>query len=269
MISQLWWVAGGLGAFFLIRKFERASVFRPTRRVEQDPSSVGLEFEPVSFMTEDAVVLEGWWVPHPEATGTILYCHGNAYNIGDRIPLVQFLHGLKQNVFLFDYRGYGNSRGRPSEAGLYRDARAAYEVVRARYDDVEDPPVVVYGCSLGGAVAVHLASERKARALIVESTFTSIQEMAKWQYPRVPFFSKLLWYRFDNLRNIRHVRVPLFISHSRGDEIIPYEMGRRVFEAAPEPKQFFETSGMHSENSWDTTPGYRDALLAFLRRHLP
>ena len=149
-----------------IRWFEWRNVFHPSRRMQGDPGDVGLAFEDVIFFAEDGNRLFGWWIPHPEATGTILYCHGNAGNISTRVNVCAGLHQLKVNVFVFDYRGYGHSRGWPGEIGLARDARAAYEVVRARYDDADEPPVIIYGASLGGSVAVALAAEKPARGLM-------------------------------------------------------------------------------------------------------
>jgi len=150
-------------AYAGVRWFEWSNVFKPSRLMEADPGAAGLEFEDIIFFASDGCRLHGWWIPADEAKGTVLYCHGNAGNISTRINVCEGLHRLGVNVFIFDYRGYGLSRGLPGEQGLYRDAASAYEVVRARYNDAEEPPVVIYGASLGGSIAAQLAMEKPAR----------------------------------------------------------------------------------------------------------
>ncbi len=180
------WVWGailGLGGLYAwMRYFEWRNVYFPTREFAAKPDQLGMEFEDVDFMSEDARLLHGWWIPCANARGTVIHCHGNAGNIGDRVELAADLHRLRLNVFLFDYRGYGLSRGLPTETGTYADARAAYEVVRARYNDSERPPIIVHGQSLGGAVAIQLALDKSVRGLVVESSFTSVSDMARRLY---------------------------------------------------------------------------------------
>lgn len=265
--SPFFWAAAVVVAALLMRRFEHASLFKPTRNVIMDPSAAGLEFQEIEFVAEDDVPLTGWWLPHENARGTILYCHGNAYNIGDRIPLLETLHRLECSVFIFDYRGYGKSGGHPTEKGLYRDARAAYEVVRAKYADTDEPPVVIFGCSLGGAVAVQLAMEKPAKGLIIEGTFSSVRAMAEYQYPMLP----LKWFirsKFKTAEKISHITIPKLIAHSRADEVIPYSMGQEIYQAAADPKQFHEIQGLHSENAWETTPGYLEELKRFIYKVL-
>ena len=142
------------GIWAYLRYFEWRNLYHPGHGITSTPAELGLEYEDITFVSEDGLQLNGWWIPHAQARGTIIHCHGNAGNMSDRVWLVGDLHRLGVNVFIFDYRGYGNSRGLPTEQGTYADARAAYEVVRAKYDDVDTPPVIVHGQSLGGAVAV-------------------------------------------------------------------------------------------------------------------
>ena len=264
-------VVRGLGTLAVLwlgaRWFEWKSVFHPSRTLRETPAAAGLEFEDVSFVSEDAKVLHGWWIPHPQARGTILYCHGNAGNIGGRVGVGADLHRLGVNVFLFDYRGYGRSRGWPSEQGTYRDARAAFEVVRARYADAEQPPVVVFGSSLGGAVAAQLALDKPVRGLVVDSSFTSIRDMGERLYPWLPV-RLVCRYRYDTLAKIPRLSAPLLVAHSREDDLVPYEMGQRLFAAAPEPKQFVAFEGGHDESGWTRSPDYARALAAFLDRTL-
>jgi fermentation-respiration switch protein FrsA (DUF1100 family) len=246
-----------------LRFFEWRNLYHPTRRLAATPAVMGLEFEDVFFMTEDGRRLHGWWIPSDGARGTIIYCHGNAGNIGDRVAPCADLLKLDLNVFIFDYRGYGLSRGIPNEKGTYRDARAAYEVVRARYDDTEDPPVIIYGGSLGGAVAIQLALDKNVRGLILENTFPSVIEVGERLYPWLPirWFSR---YRYDSTVKVPDLRVPKLFAHSMHDQLIPYDMGRRLFEKAAEPKQFITLQGYHEEATWNETPTYWRAMEVFV-----
>jgi len=253
-------------AYVAFLLFERSRVFRPVRTLHVDPGNVGLSFEEVQFVAEDGVILHGWWIEAENATSTLLYFHGSAGNIGDRIETVQALHRLGLNIFLFDYRGYGRSRGIPSEAGTYRDARAAYEVIRARYADVEEPPVLLYGRSLGAAIAIQLAGERHALGLITEAAFTSIPDLGSELFPVLPVRS-LGRIKYDSLSRISDLSVPSLIAHSMDDILIPLEHGKRLHEAAREPKQFAELRGAHADPGWLHTPGYWEILEAFVARH--
>jgi uncharacterized protein len=251
------------GIWFYLRYFEWKNLYFPAASLESTPKDAGLEYEDVTFIAEDGDVLHGWWIPHPAARGTILHCHGNAGNIGDRVGLAADLHRLRVNVFLFDYRGYGQSRGLPTELGTYRDARAAFEVVRARYDDVERPPVIVHGQSLGGAVAIQLALEKPVRGLVVESVLPSTIEMGERLYPWLPI-RLFCRFRYDSIAKIGGVRVPKLFAHSRDDEMIPYDLARRVFDNATEPKQFVELRGSHNEAGWNLSSEYWKALEKFV-----
>lgn len=264
MIALLARMLVGLGvAWLLLRWFEWKSVYAPSRRMEATPADVELAYEDVQFVAEDGVVLHGWWIPHPEARGTILYCHGNGLNIANRIGLCRDLHALRVNVFIFDYRGYGQSRGWTTEQGTYRDARAAYEVVRARYDDAERPPVVVYGASLGGAVAAQLALDKPVRGVVFEAAFSSVVDVGERLYPGLPV-RWLVRFRYDAVRRVSRITVPKLFAHSREDQLIPFELAQKLFDAAAPPKRFFELTGPHDEAGWNNTPAYGQALAAFL-----
>jgi fermentation-respiration switch protein FrsA (DUF1100 family) len=166
---------------------------------------------------------------------------------------------LGVNVFLFDYRGYGQSRGIPTEQGTYRDARAAYEVVRAKYDDAEDPPVIVYGRSLGATIAVQMAVDKPVKGLIIDSSFTSVPELGKVIYPWLPVNLISRWH-YDAASKVGSITVPKVFAHSSGDDLIPYEMGRKLYDLAAEPKEFVELTGGHNDAGWDVTPEFWSAI---------
>lgn len=260
----VFWIAV---AWLALRWFESRSLYVPTRTLDASPRDVGLAYEDIEFVAEDNVRLHGWWIPHPAARGTILYCHGNGLNIANRVELCRDLHSLGVNVFIFDYRGYGRSRGRPTEQGTYRDARAAYEVVRAKYDDADNPPVIVYGASLGGTIAAQLALDKPVRAAIFESSFTSAVDVGERLFPWLPV-RLIAKFRYEAVKRVPHITVPKLFASSREDQLIPFELGKALYEAAAEPKQFYELRGSHDEASWNQTPAYWSALSAFIDQTL-
>jgi fermentation-respiration switch protein FrsA (DUF1100 family) len=177
----------------------------------------------------------------------LLWFHGNAGNLAHRADLMLELARLPAQVFIVDYRGYGRSDGRPSEEGLYRDARAAWRYLRDQ-GGVEADRIVILGKSLGGAAAVDLAAEVSPAGLILESSFVSVPEMAARHYPFIP-----RWFvrtKMDSLSKIERVRCPILVIHSPDDEIVPYEQGRRLFEAAGGDKRFLEVPGAHHNELW-------------------
>ncbi|MBU0714492.1 MAG: alpha/beta hydrolase [Verrucomicrobia bacterium] len=241
-------------------------VYFPLVPVMQKPSDVGLAYESVALMTADDTRLAGWYVPCEGARGTVLMCHGNGGNIGDRLHPISLFHGLGLNVLVFDYRGYGESTGKPSEEGTYQDARAAWQYLTEKRNTPPDK-IVVFGRSLGGAVAAGLVERITPAALILEATFTSIPDMGARLYPWLPI-RLLSRYRYNTLARLEQIHCPVLIAHSRDDEMIPFEQGQRLFAAAHEPKTFFELTGDHNEGEALTSPAYCQALDAFLTGQL-
>lgn len=234
--------------FLFLRYMEMRILFYPTKTLEIFPDRTGLEYREVFFETEDKVKLNGWYVPAKGARYTVLFCHGNAGNISHRIEKIYFFHELGMNVFIFDYRGYGLSQGRPSEKGLYRDVEAAYQYLRAQ--GIADGAIIGYGESLGGAVITELASRRELKALILDSTFASVRHMARTVSPLIP--SWFLASRFDSENKVRSIKAPKLIIHSINDEIVPYVQGKKLFAAAADPKTFLEIHGAHNSNFFES-----------------
>jgi fermentation-respiration switch protein FrsA (DUF1100 family) len=214
-------------------------LFHPTPGVDLRPEQIGLTSEDVYLETEDGVRIHGFWLPAPGATRAILFLHGNAGNASHRLPNAAGLVGLGASVLLLDYRGYGLSEGTPSEAGLMADARAGLAHLVERRG-VPEERVVVFGRSLGGAVAVDLVQDRSVAGVILESTFTSLADMARGILPLAAPFVRG---RYDSRAKISKLRAPLLAFHGDRDEIVPYALGRALFEAAPEPKAFETLSG--------------------------
>ncbi len=259
MIPPLWtmfWripllMAGLLGAGMLLG-LERYLIYAPDRQLETTPQSAGLAYEDVRFPAGDGTMLHGWLIPAPGAKLTLLWCHGNAGNISHRVDNTRYLHRLlKINVFLFDYRGYGASAGSLndlSEEGTYHDAEGALAFLRAR-PELASTRLVYFGRSLGAAIAVELAKRHPPAALILETPFTSIRDMARVVLPFFPV-GGLLGTRYDSLSKIGAIRVPLLVLHGDQDDVIPFEQGRRLFEAANPPKTFYTIRGARHNDTY-------------------
>lgn len=217
-------------------RLEEKFIFHPTSTLPQTPGDMKLTFEDVFFETADKVRLNGWFVPHSKDAPTVLWFHGNGGNIGHRVENIRLLHDkVRSNVFIFDYRGYGRSEGSASELGTYQDAQAALQYLRSR-TDIDPNRVVFFGRSLGASVAADLATRAGCTALILESPFVSIREMARVLF--APSRS-LVRTKYDTLKKVKRTQCPLLVIHGEQDEVVPMSQGRRVFEAAREPKEFY------------------------------
>lgn len=251
----------------LVFLFQSRLVYYPEigRELAVTPQSYGLAFESVEIRTADGETLHGWWVPVENARGTVLFFHGNAGNISHRLDYLLMFSRLRHASLIIDYRGYGRSSGRPSEAGTYRDAEASWEYLR-QARSVRQEELVIAGESLGTGVASWLAARVAPRALMLFSPYTSVNDLGAeiyWFLP-VRLISRI---GYDNLRNLERIRVPLFVAHSRDDEIVPFRHGRRVFEAGREPKEFLEMRGGHNEGFVFARTEWVSRVAAFLERH--
>jgi fermentation-respiration switch protein FrsA (DUF1100 family) len=236
-------VAALLLAAAAIRVFENSFIYFPPRFPEGFPPTDldGRRVEEVWLATADRVRLNAWYLPNPTSQKALLWFHGNAENIGYGLGQLAFYARLAVNVFAVDYRGYGKSEGSPDEAGVYRDADAAYDyLVQERH--IQPKNVIIFGHSLGGAVAIDLAARRECGGLIVQSSFTSAKDMAR-RTLRIPLFEYIPKSQFNSLSKIRQVRAAILIVHGTRDETVPFSMGQRLFAAAPEPKFFFPVEG--------------------------
>ncbi|MFC2009805.1 alpha/beta hydrolase [Chloroflexota bacterium] len=246
--------------------FQSHYVYYPEPILPADPNHIGLPFETILFDTRDGLRLSGWFIPKEDSRGILLFCHGNAGNMGHRLESIQLFSQLGLEVFIFDYRGYGESEGKPTEKGTYEDAEAAWQyLIKER--QVDPDKVVIFGRSLGGAVASWVASKHTPGALILESTFTSIPDIAATIYPYLPV-RLTLRFKYDTAEYLTEVNCPILVIHSRNDETMPFIHGQRLFETAAEPKEFLELTGTHNEGFVTSGKLYEEGLNTFIHQYL-
>ena len=236
--------------------------FFPLRELDATPDDWNMPYEDVSLMTADGIRLHGWYIPRSGAERTVLFLHGNAGNISHRGESIAIFRRLGLNVLIFDYRGYGRSQGTPTETGLYADAAAAWHyLVETR--GVVAGNIVIFGRSLGGAVAAQLASQVQAGALILESTLSSARDFAQ---AVLPLLSRLVVvrYDFDSAGRLAQVHCPVLVLHSPADEIMPYRLGEKLYQSAHEPKRFVALRGDHNSGFLLSQPQYEQALGEFI-----
>lgn len=241
-------------------------VFFPTSEMEATPADIGLDFEDVFIEVGDSEQVHAWYVPariednadNNSGAPTVLFFHGNGGNISGRLPTIELIAGLGANIMLVDYRGYGRSDGAPSEDNMFSDALAGY---RRLIDTKGTPPdqIILFGRSLGGAVAIELATRVECAGLIVESSFTSAKAMGKLMFPYFPV-GLLLKHKFSSIDKISKINCPLLVTHSKEDDMIPFQMGRALFEKALGPKRMVVISGLHNERDYMQDSSYRESL---------
>ncbi len=242
---------------------DRMLIYFPERELTAAPSDIGLAYEDVSLTAADGTKLHGWHVPGESRT-TLLWLHGNAGNIGHRVyNIAMLVRNTGLGVFIIDYRGYGRSEGAPFEKGLYMDAEAAFEHLTTDLGLDPEEDIVIFGRSLGASVAAEMATRRRVRSVVLESGFTSVREMSGSRRTRLVSFLLLpmLDARYDSLSKIGSALSPVMVIHGDRDDIVPFEMGERLYEAAPEPKRFYRVRGAsHNDTHMVGGDAYFEAL---------
>lgn len=237
----------------------------PSRTIDMTPKDIGLDYEKIVFKTRDNINLVGWFIPNQQAQGTILFCHGNAGNMSHRLASIQMFHDLGLSTFIFDYRGYGESQGNVSERGTYHDVEAAWNYLNVERS-IDQDDIIIFGRSLGGAIATWCAEKFKPRMLIIESTFTSITDIAAALYPYLPV-RLLSRYRYKTAEYIKDVRCPVLIIHSTDDEIVPLKHGQKLFKIANTPKEFLPIKGSHNVGTVESQGSYVNGLKNFINKY--
>ncbi len=241
-------IAGGyLLILILMYLFQNSLLFMPSKEILQTPASAGLEAEDTWIQTEDGVTLHGWYFPNESAELVVILSHGNAGNISGRIAIAESLLKSNASVLIYDYRGYGQSEGSPSETGLNKDIDAVVSYLKEErgYSEWD---MVMYGRSLGGAVAAYAASKYDVRGLVLDSAFLNLRAMIRDVYPFVP--SSLAKYRFPTDEYVESLdpEMPVVVMHSPDDRIVKFEQGRKLYDLIEDPKLFIELRGGHNDN---------------------
>lgn len=262
----------GFGALIYFKQSE--ILFYPDisgRELVSSPQSRGMHYDDVELITSDNIKLHGWFVyantpTENQKPATVLFFHGNAGNISHRLDSIEQFHQLGLNVFIIDYRGYGQSKGKITEDGTYRDAEAAW-LYLTKNRALNKSEIIIFGRSLGGAIATWLAGRVTPGGLIVESGFSSVPSMGQRLYPFLPVHL-LSRFQYNTKKYIKEINCPVLVAHSRDDQIIPYEEGLAIFNAAPEPKQFLLMRGGHNDGFIVSGQTYVNGLGLFINQIL-
>jgi len=301
VIAVCTYIAACLG----IAAFQRSLIYFPHKQYDATPRDFGIAYQDVQFVADDGIRISAWWVPSkadpsraidtplplggegrvrgkttesdadqtaqprargetPEGSPVFIFFHGNAGNISHRIDKLMDLRERGVSTLIVDYRGYGKSHGTPTEVGLYRDAEAAWKYLTTTRG-IAPYRIVLFGESLGGAIAIELASRVNPAALVVECTFSRLADVGHVHYPLLPV-SWFLVDRYDSLAKIPSVKCPKLFLHSEEDRLVPIRLARKLFDAATSPKQFILTPGDHNEAGFSHGPQYGDAMMTFLRQ---
>jgi fermentation-respiration switch protein FrsA (DUF1100 family) len=241
-------------------------VYRPDKEMTKDPFNIRLYFEEIIFKASDGTDLSGWFVPVKNHKGSILVLHGKSGNISTRLSFLSyFSRRLGLSTFIIDYRGYGKSEGSPCEEGTYLDSEAAWKYL-TEVRKIKPCDIIIFGRSLGGPIAARLAGKVNARALILESTFTTIKDIAKQMYPYLPV-RRFFKFEYPTIDYLKKVQSPVLVIHSSEDDYIPFSHATKLYGAANRPKQFLKIKGPHSSNYIISEDIYIEGIKSFLSRH--
>ena len=241
-------------------------LYFPSRYITMTPAVIGLSYENVYLKTSDKIKLHSWFIPANRPKGVVLFCHGNAGNISHRIDSIRIFNQLGLSTFIFDYRGYGKSKGKLTEEGTYIDAETAWNYL-VKVKKVSPSKLIIFGRSLGGSIASWLAKQHTPGVLIIESTYTSVPDIASGLYPYFPV-RLLCRFRYSTKDYLKKVKCPVMIIHSRNDEIIPFSHGQKLFEAGEKPKEFLKIKGAHNEGFIISAKKYMQGIASFISEYV-
>ena len=242
--------------------FQSKLIYFPSTYIKTSPKTVGLEYESIIFEANDKTKLHAWYVPKKDANTTLFLLHGNGGNISHRLDSIKLFNSLGMNMFIFDYRGYGNSEGSANEQNTYDDAKSAWEYL-LKNKGLKAEDIIILGRSLGGAIAANLGSTLKPKGIILESTFTSVKEFASDVYPFLP--ESLIRFSYETTKYLKDINYPVLVIHSEDDNIVPFKYGEAVFKNANEPKTFVKIGGDHNYGFLQSKQIYADAIKNFLQ----
>lgn len=264
----LWILAISAGIYLIIVGYlffnQKQMVYYPYSKLTATPEDMGIRYENMEIRISDDETVHGWFIPSSDSSNknVVLFCHGNAGNISNRLYTIQLFQSLNIPLLLFDYRGYGLSKGDPSEENSYQDAQLCYKWL-LNTKNYKPENITIFGRSLGGGVGVELSLREKVKGLIIESTFTSAGDIGQNLFPIFPI-KWFLKYKYDSITKIKNLECPVLIIHSSKDDLIPYYMGQELYAAATEPKEFFDIFGGHNDREYLQDPLYMDKVKKFV-----
>ncbi len=253
-------VYGAFSLYLLLN--QQRLVYEPVGHIEATPDERGYTYEHVALRTEDGLKLDAWYIPSPQNAGVILFFHGNTGNISHRFETIELFYRMGFNVLIFDYRGYGHSEGKPSEQGTFLDAKAAMAYL-TQQRGIPEEDIILFGRSLGGAIATWLASRTKPKALVVESSFSSLIDLGQQHYPFLPI-RYITSFHYNSKDYIKKVTSRLLIIHSVDDEVIPFSHAQTLFDNARCEKEMLEISGRHNDGFIYSGAVYTEGIRRFL-----
>lgn len=255
MLSIFGIIAGGYAVICLLMYlFQSSLIYFPSRSIIATPDQVGMEYQEITTTTSDGLIIQNWYIPAEKNRATVLFFHGNAGNISGRLESIAQLHEMGLNVMIVSYRGYGQSEGRPSEQGTYKDGEAAWNWLTGEGGKIPQD-IIIFGRSLGGGTAAWLAAKKQPGGLVLESTFTSVPDLASELYWWLPV-RLLARINYPNKKHLQEFDGPVMIAHSPGDDIIPYHHGRSLYKVAGDDKRFLEMTGGHNDGMFVTGADY-------------
>ncbi|MEA3354166.1 MAG: alpha/beta hydrolase [Campylobacterota bacterium] len=241
--------------------FQYKLIYYPSKTIINTPKDISLEYEDVTFLGSDGTKLFGWYIPKKGAKSTILFMHGNGGNISNRLDSIKLFNSLGLNLFIFDYRGYGKSEGSPSEQNSYDDAKSAWDYLIDQKGSNANQ-IIIWGRSLGGSIAAHLAAHTKPKGVIVESSFTSAVDIASKAYPYIPKI--LVRFKYDTKEYVKNINSPILIIHSVDDKMIPFKHADILYKYSNNPKTLLKIKGSHNDGFLESLPVYKKGLNKFL-----
>lgn len=241
---------------------QRKLIYHPNSRLESTPTDIGLEFREHRLLSTDSVRFLVWQIPQTASRSVVVLFHGNADNISRNLDLYRTWYNLGASVVAFEYRGYLGSEGEATEAGIDLDLDVLADSMRSWYPS-DSVKVIAMGRSLGGAVATKFAAKYPVSGLILESTFSSMADMGRERFPILPI-GLLLRERYDSESLLHKLNIPVLVIHSGDDEVVPFHLGRKLYNAANEPKQFIEIIGGHNTGIDTSRTQLEEAYRRFL-----
>jgi uncharacterized protein len=244
---------------------QNKKLYKPKKDINTTPITIGLNYEDIFLTTQDFIKINTWYIPAKKQNAkTILCCHGNTGNLSHRLDTIKLFHNLDLNVTFFDYRGYGRSEGSPTENGTYHDAIAVWNfLIKEKKEKPEN--IIIFGRSLGGAIAANLATKVNPTGLIIESTFTSVSDVAQRAFPIFPA-KFLIKNKYSSINLISKIQGPVLVIHSREDKLIPYSHGEKLFKQIECKKEFLEIKGGHKRGFIETGEKYTNGIKGFVNR---